>query len=101
MRLCSISDFWICCGRRGTPNHPRTLTGEFTRSLTAPGNASASENFVALAELFTAAYLELRFGGKLEAAPRLSLLVEELERQNEQTCGCHESGRGGKPVFGP
>jgi hypothetical protein len=30
---------------------------------------------------FTAAYNDLRFGGKLDAAPRLSILLEQLERQ--------------------
>ena len=32
-----------------------------------------------LVERFTHAYNELRFGGKLEAAPRLTLMLEELE----------------------
>ena len=32
-----------------------------------------------LVDQFTAAYNELRFGGKLDAAPRLTLLLEELE----------------------
>jgi hypothetical protein len=29
---------------------------------------------------FTAAYNALRFGGRADAAPRLSILLEELER---------------------
>jgi len=44
---------------------------EFTASL--PGETAI------LVEQFTSAYNELRFGGKLEAAPRLTLLLEELE----------------------
>jgi hypothetical protein len=32
-----------------------------------------------LVDQFTAAYNDLRFGGKLDAAPRLTLLLEELE----------------------
>jgi hypothetical protein len=32
-----------------------------------------------LVDQFTHAYNELRFGGKLDAAPRLTLLLEELE----------------------
>ena len=47
---------------------------EFVRSL-------RDAEFAATAGLFTAAYQELRFGGKLEAAPRLSRLLEELERR--------------------
>ena len=34
-----------------------------------------------LAEQFVAAYQELRFGGKADAAPRLFVLLEELKRQ--------------------
>jgi hypothetical protein len=33
----------------------------------------------ALAEQFVAAYQELRFGGKVDAAPRLFILLEELK----------------------
>jgi hypothetical protein len=32
-----------------------------------------------LVDQFTAAYNDLRFGGRLDAAPRLTLLLEELE----------------------
>ena len=35
----------------------------------------------AVAEQFVAAYQELRFGGKADAAPRLFVLLEELKRQ--------------------
>jgi transglutaminase-like putative cysteine protease len=34
---------------------------------------------------FTAAYNELRFGGRIEVAPRLSTLLDELERQERRT----------------
>jgi transglutaminase-like putative cysteine protease len=47
---------------------------EFVRSLRNPQTA-------ALAGQFVEAYQELRFGGKVEAAPRLFLLLEELKRQ--------------------
>jgi hypothetical protein len=30
---------------------------------------------------FTSAYNDLRFGGKLDAAPQLSILLDQLERQ--------------------
>ena len=53
---------------------------EFTASL--PGETAIR------VEQFTSAYNELRFGGKLEAAPRLTLLLEELE-----------TGRTGIPVL--
>jgi hypothetical protein len=41
--------------------------------------ASLPAETAMLVEQLTAAYNELRFGGKLEAAPRLTLLLEELE----------------------
>jgi hypothetical protein len=47
---------------------------EFVRSLRNPETA-------AIAGQFVEAYQELRFGGKVEAAPRLFSLLEELKRQ--------------------
>jgi protein-glutamine gamma-glutamyltransferase len=41
--------------------------------------ASLPAETAILVDQFTAVYNELRFGGKLEAAPRLTLLLEELE----------------------
>jgi protein-glutamine gamma-glutamyltransferase len=47
---------------------------ELARSVRNPEIAAVAEKFVA-------AYQELRFGGNAEAAPRLSVLLEELRRQ--------------------
>jgi protein-glutamine gamma-glutamyltransferase len=47
---------------------------ELARSVRNPEMA-------AIAEQFVAAYQELRFGGKADAAPRLSVLLEELRHQ--------------------
>lgn len=59
--------------RRGHTKPSWFTPAEFVRTLS--GSADAP-----LAERFTAAYQELRFGGKLEAAPRLSELLEQMER---------------------
>ena len=59
---------------KGYSKPPWFTPTEFVRSLRAP-------EIAALAEQFVAAYQELRFGGKAEAAPRLFLLLEELKRQ--------------------
>ncbi len=50
---------------------------EFAASLPAPLGPPVAE--------FTATYNALRFGGRAEAAPRLSLLLEELERRERRT----------------
>jgi hypothetical protein len=50
---------------------------EFAASLPAPLGPPVAE--------FTSAYNALRFGGRAEAAPRLSLLLEELERRERRT----------------
>jgi protein-glutamine gamma-glutamyltransferase len=50
---------------------------EFAASLPAPVGPPVVE--------FTATYNALRFGGRAEAAPRLSLLIEELERRERRT----------------
>ena len=47
---------------------------ELARSVRSPEIAAVAREFVA-------AYQELRFGGKAEAAPRLFVLLEELKRQ--------------------
>ncbi|MGH9718875.1 MAG: transglutaminase TgpA family protein [Bryobacteraceae bacterium] len=60
--------------KRGHSKPAWFTPAEFVRTLRAPELAS-------LAGRFTHAYQELRFGGRLEAAPRLSLLLEELEEQ--------------------
>ena len=59
---------------RGYSKPPWFTPTEFVRSLRSPQLAE-------LAERFVAAYQELRFGGKAEAAPQLFLLLEELKRQ--------------------
>jgi hypothetical protein len=59
---------------KGYTKPPWFTPTEFVRSLRSP-------ELAALAEQFVAAYQELRFGGKTDAAPRLFLLLEELKRQ--------------------
>ncbi|MFN0167535.1 MAG: DUF3488 and DUF4129 domain-containing transglutaminase family protein [Bryobacteraceae bacterium] len=61
--------------RRRGYSKPAWLTpAEFARTIRVEPIARAAAQF-------TSAYHELRFGGKVEAAPRLTLLLEELERR--------------------
>jgi hypothetical protein len=60
--------------RRGYQKPPWFTPAEFAASLPqSPLGAAVTE--------FTAAYNALRFGGRTEVAPRMSALLEELERQ--------------------
>ncbi len=60
--------------RRKGYSKPAWLTpAEFARTIRAGPIAHAATQF-------TSAYQDLRFGGKVEAAPRLTLLLEEMER---------------------
>ena len=60
--------------RRGYQKPPWFTPGEFARSLPrTPLGESVGE--------FTATYNALRFGGHAEAAPRLSILLDRMERE--------------------
>ena len=58
--------------RRGYQKPAWFTPAEFARSLPAPLGRAVEE--------FTLAYNALRFGGRIETAPRLSTLLDELER---------------------
>ena len=61
-------------GRRGYQKPPWFTPAEFARSLPlTPLGESVAE--------FTATYNALRFGGHAEAAPRLSILLDRMERE--------------------
>jgi protein-glutamine gamma-glutamyltransferase len=60
--------------RRGYQKPPWFTPAEFAATVSPPGLATA------VAE-FTTAYNEWRFGGRTDLAPRLSVLLDELERQ--------------------
>src|SRR5262249_16952560 len=59
---------------RGYSRPPWSTPTELARSVRPP-------ELAAIAARFVAAYQELRFGGQSDAAPRLLILLEELERQ--------------------
>jgi len=59
--------------RRGYQKPAWFTPAEFARSLTAAPEGQVVEEF-------TSAYNALRFGGRTEAAPRLSTLLDQLER---------------------
>ena len=59
---------------KGYSKPPWYTPDEFARSVRQPEIAAVAEKFVA-------AYQELRFGGRVEAAPRLLVLLDELKRQ--------------------
>ena len=59
---------------RGYSRPPWYTPTELVRSVRNPHIAAISEQFVD-------AYQELRFGGKSDAAPRLLVLLEQLQRQ--------------------
>jgi hypothetical protein len=60
--------------RRGFEKRPSHTPGEFAASL-------PRTELRALVEQFTAAYHQVRFGGRLEAAPQLSTLLERIEHR--------------------
>jgi len=64
--------------RRGYQKPAWFTPHEFARTLPA-------SDVGALVVEFTTAYNALRFGGRTEAAPQLSALLEELERQPIRT----------------
>jgi transglutaminase-like putative cysteine protease len=60
--------------KRGYQRPPWLTPQEFSRLL-------PSEPMTEVVAKFTSAYNDLRFGGKLDAAPQLSILLDQLERQ--------------------
>ncbi len=64
--------------RRGIARPSWFTPGEFTRALRT-GPAPLEPRAAELAERFVLAYQELRFGGKPDAAPQLTILLKELE----------------------
>ncbi len=62
--------------RRGYHKPAWFTPAEFAASLPAPIQPPVAE--------FTATYNALRFGGRAEGAPRLSILIEELERRERR-----------------
>ena len=62
--------------RRGYHKPAWFTPAEFAASLPAPVRLPVAE--------FTATYNALRFGGRADAAPRLSVLIEELERRERR-----------------
>jgi hypothetical protein len=63
--------------RRGYHKPVWFTPAEFARSLPRTSLGTAVSEF-------TATYNALRFGGCIEAAPRLSILLDELERQERR-----------------
>ena len=59
---------------RGYSKPPWFTPTELARSIRGP-------ELAAIADQFVAAYQDLRFGGKADAAPRLLVLLDELKRQ--------------------
>ena len=59
---------------RGYSKPPWFTPTELARSIRGP-------ELAAIADQFVAAYQDLRFGGKPDAAPRLLVLLDELKRQ--------------------
>jgi hypothetical protein len=64
--------------RRGIARPAWFTPGELMRVLRG-GPTPLDPHSIELAGQFTAAYQELRFGGRAEAAPRMTLLLDELE----------------------